>query len=69
MKKLGTSAKPSPVSAETSGDEGREGRANVAKRLARVAGHATSLQRMWDEGCECKEMLTRSTAVRVNGSK
>ena len=41
------------------------GRANVAKRLGRMAGHATSLKRMWDEGVECKEMLTQIAAVRA----
>ena len=36
----------------------------VAKRLARIAGHAASLQRIWDEGRECDEMLTQISAVR-----
>lgn len=37
---------------------------DVAKRLARIAGHAASLQRIWDEGRECAEMLTQIAAVR-----
>ena len=36
----------------------------VAKRLARITGHAASLQRIWDEGRECDEMLTQISAVR-----
>lgn len=38
--------------------------AAVAKRLARITGHAASLQRIWDEGRECEEMLTQISAVR-----
>ena len=38
---------------------------DVAKRLARIAGHATSLKRLWDEGRECDEMLTQISAVRA----
>jgi CsoR family transcriptional regulator, copper-sensing transcriptional repressor len=37
----------------------------VAKRLARIAGHAASLKRLWDEGRECDEMLTQISAVRA----
>ena len=37
----------------------------VAKRLARIAGHAASLRRFWDEGRECDEMLTQISAVRA----
>jgi DNA-binding FrmR family transcriptional regulator len=37
----------------------------IAKRLARIAGHAASLQRLWDEGRECEEMLTQISAVRA----
>jgi len=37
---------------------------DVAKRLARIAGHTASLQRLWDEGRECEEMLTQISAVR-----
>lgn len=38
---------------------------DVAKRLARIAGHAASLKRFWDEGRECEEMLTQISAVRA----
>ncbi len=38
---------------------------DVAKRLARVAGHAASLKRLWDEGRDCEEMLTQISAVRA----
>ena len=37
----------------------------IAKRLARIAGHAESLKRLWDEGRECDEMLTQISAVRA----
>jgi CsoR family transcriptional regulator, copper-sensing transcriptional repressor len=37
----------------------------VAKRLARIAGHAASLKRLWDEGRECDEILTQISAVRA----
>jgi len=37
----------------------------IAKRFARIAGHATSLKRFWDEGRECDEMLTQIAAVRA----
>ena len=37
----------------------------VAKRLARIAGHAASLKRFWEEGRECDEMLTQISAVRA----
>ena len=40
-------------------------REEIAKRLARVAGHATSLKRFWDEERECDEMLTQIAAVRA----
>jgi DNA-binding FrmR family transcriptional regulator len=40
-------------------------REEIAKRLARVAGHATSLRRFWDEERECDEMLTQIAAVRA----
>jgi CsoR family transcriptional regulator, copper-sensing transcriptional repressor len=39
-------------------------REDIAKRLARVAGHANSLKRFWDEERECDEMLTQIAAVR-----
>ena len=38
---------------------------DVAKRLARIAGHATSLKRMWEEHAECDETLTQISAVRA----
>ena len=40
-------------------------REEIAKRLARVAGHANSLKRLWDEGRECDDMLTQIAAVRA----
>lgn len=40
-------------------------REDVAKRLARIAGHAASLKRFWDEDRECEEMLTQISAVRA----
>jgi DNA-binding FrmR family transcriptional regulator len=38
---------------------------DIAKRLARIAGHANSLKRLWDEGRECDDMLTQIAAVRA----
>ena len=38
---------------------------DIAKRLARIAGHANSLPRLWEEGRECEEMLTQISAVRA----
>jgi CsoR family transcriptional regulator, copper-sensing transcriptional repressor len=40
-------------------------REDIAKRLARVAGHANSLKRLWEEGRECDDMLTQIAAVRA----
>ncbi|GAC1427951.1 MAG: hypothetical protein PVS3B3_20270 [Ktedonobacteraceae bacterium] len=40
-------------------------REDIAKRLARVAGHATSLKRLWDEGRDVDDMLTQIAAVRA----
>ena len=40
-------------------------REDIAKRLARVAGHATSLKRLWDEGRDVDDMLTQVAAVRA----
>jgi len=37
----------------------------IGKRLARIAGHAASLKRLWEEGRECDEMLTQISAVRA----
>ena len=36
----------------------------IAQRLARIAGHAASLKRLWDEGRDCDDMLTQIAAVR-----
>jgi DNA-binding FrmR family transcriptional regulator len=38
---------------------------DVAKRLSRIAGHAASLKRLWDEGRDCDDMLTQISAVRA----
>lgn len=38
---------------------------DIAKRLARIAGHAASLKRLWDEGRKGSEMLTQIVAVRA----
>jgi CsoR family transcriptional regulator, copper-sensing transcriptional repressor len=40
-------------------------REEVAKRLSRIAGHAASLKRLWDEGRDCDDMLTQVSAVRA----
>ncbi len=40
-------------------------REDIANRLARVAGHANSLKRWWEEGRECDDMLTQIAAVRA----
>ncbi len=40
-------------------------REEIARRLARVAGHANSLKRLWAEGRDCDEMLTQIAAVRA----
>ena len=40
-------------------------REDIAKRLARVAGHANSLKRLWEEERECDDMLTQIAAVRA----
>ncbi len=37
----------------------------IAKRLARIAGHANSLKRLWAEGRESDDMLTQIAAVRA----
>ena len=39
--------------------------AQIATRLARVAGHAASLKRQWDEGADCDDLLTQISAVRA----
>lgn len=38
---------------------------DIGKRLARIAGHAASLKRFWDEGRECEDLLTQISAVRA----
>src|SRR5207237_5657553 len=40
-------------------------REDIAKRLARVAGHANSLKRLWEEGRDCDDLLTQIAAVRA----
>ena len=40
-------------------------REDIAKRLARVASHANSLKRLWEEGRDCDDMLTQIAAVRA----
>ena len=37
----------------------------IAKRLARVAGHANSLPRLWAEQRESDDILTQIAAVRA----
>lgn len=41
-------------------------RDDIAKRLSRIAGHATSLKRLWDEGRPIDDMLTQVAAVRAS---
>jgi DNA-binding FrmR family transcriptional regulator len=36
---------------------------DVDKRLARIAGHAASLRRLWQEGTECDDILVQISAV------
>lgn len=40
-------------------------REEISKRLARIAGHAQSLKRMWEEGRQIDDMLTQVAAVRA----
>ncbi len=40
-------------------------RSEIAKRLARIAGHANSLKRLWEEGRPIDDMLTQVAAVRA----
>jgi len=67
MKKSGTGAKvlASTVSVPDEAAPIDVERDKVTQRLARVAGHAASLGRMWENGTECKEMLTQIAAVRA----
>ena len=37
----------------------------IAQRLARIAGHAVSLKRLWEEGRDGDEILTQIAAVRA----
>lgn len=46
-------------------DEPASRREDIAKRLARIAGHAKSLQRLWEEGRDADEVLTQIAAVRA----
>jgi DNA-binding FrmR family transcriptional regulator len=41
-------------------------REEIAKRLSRIAGHAASLKRLWDEGRDCDDVLTQISAVRAS---
>jgi DNA-binding FrmR family transcriptional regulator len=45
--------------------DGQSAREEIAKRLARIAGHANSLKRLWEEGREIDDMLTQVAAVRA----
>jgi DNA-binding FrmR family transcriptional regulator len=38
---------------------------DVAKRLARLAGHAASLKKMWEDERDADELLTQISAVRA----
>jgi DNA-binding FrmR family transcriptional regulator len=40
-------------------------REDIANRLARVAGHAASLKRLWEQDRDSDEMLTQISAVRA----
>ena len=40
-------------------------REEITKRLARIARHAQSLKRMWEEGRQIDDMLTQVAAVRA----
>lgn len=40
-------------------------REEVANRLSRIAGHAASLKRLWEEERDCDDMLTQISAVRA----
>jgi DNA-binding FrmR family transcriptional regulator len=46
---------------DSNSEESRE----IAKRLARISGHAESLKRLWDEGRDCEDILTQISAVRA----
>lgn len=36
---------------------------DIDKRLARIAGHAASLRRLWQEESECDDLLVQISAV------
>jgi DNA-binding FrmR family transcriptional regulator len=40
-------------------------REDIAHRLARIAGHATSLKRLWEEERDYDDMLIQVAAVRA----
>jgi DNA-binding FrmR family transcriptional regulator len=40
-------------------------REDIAHRLARIAGHATSLKRLWEEERNYQDMLIQIAAVRA----
>ncbi|EFH87933.1 metal-sensing transcriptional repressor [Ktedonobacter racemifer] len=40
-------------------------REDIAHRLARIAGHANSLKRLWEEERDYNDMLVQITAVRA----
>lgn len=40
-------------------------REDIAHRLARIAGHANSLKRLWEEERDYDDMLVQITAVRA----
>ena len=42
-----------------------EGSDEIAKRFARIAGHAESLKRFWKEERECNDILTQISAVKA----
>jgi CsoR family transcriptional regulator, copper-sensing transcriptional repressor len=49
---------PQPADTPTAREE-------ITKRLARIAGHANSLKRMWEEGRQIDDVLTQVAAVRA----
>jgi DNA-binding FrmR family transcriptional regulator len=42
-----------------------DAREEIANRLARVAGHAASLKRLWEQDRDSDDMLTQISAVRA----
>ncbi len=45
-------------------EHGHHRKKEVTNRLARIAGHAESIKRMYDEGRDCSEILVQIAAVR-----